>query len=242
MNVEREQMEQNTERTIHRGALFLVDMHVRNLYEEVFNADNRLVGHKCKVCDEQVLGADWESHRELHIQDRSHYATEQIRARRNDMASKTPKVTPLSQGVPAEYLNEDGTKFLPGYDAKYKSDAIKTILAEEHGKTDIDLATRLVQLDLQAAKEVLSARGWNGNVITALKASEAREARAAAKTATKSDDAKAKAKAKREAAKAKVQEAAAKLVADVDAEHTAEVTPDPKPERKPRKTRTLRSA
>src|SRR5690349_647274 len=96
-------------------ALFLVGMHFPNMFEEQRDENNRPVGFRCKVCDlTGIQHADRQEHHERHKVDRANYATEQIRARKenNDMA-KTKAPTPAEQGVPAVYLNADGTKFIP---------------------------------------------------------------------------------------------------------------------------------
>lgn len=212
------------QQTIDPQALFLVGMHYPNMFEEQRDENNRPAGFRCKVCEETgIRHADRQAHHERHKVDRAHYATEQIRARKeNTMAAKPKTKTPLEQGIPVEYLNADGTKFLPGSDATLKSDAVNTILVEEHSYKR-DLSKRRVALTLQQAKEILAVRDWNAWLIKALKSEETKAARE---------------KAKAETTKAKVKdEVAAKRAAKT--ETTDDVKPDPKPEPKPRRGRRV---
>jgi hypothetical protein len=183
------------------------------------------------VCGEIVPRNQHESHHGAHKRDRANHVAAGFAARKesSDMA-KAKVVTPKEQGVPAEYLNEDGTKFTPGADATFKSDAFKTILYHEHGFTDIDLSTRRVDIALEDAKRIVSERGWNDLFIKSLKSAEAKVARALAKAADKKAKVKDEVAAKRKA-KAKTE---ATEVAPVD---ETEAKPDPKPERKARSSR-----
>ncbi len=212
--------------TVDSQALFLVGMHYPNMFEERRDSNNRYNGYTCKVCGAIVTREARQEHYEIHKQDKANLATTQIKERFKMAAAKPKTKTPLEQGVPAAYLNEDGSKFTPGADATYKSDAFKTILYHEHGFTDIDLTTRRVDIDLADAKRIVSERGWNDLFVKSLKAAEAKVARAAAKAADKASKVKEKAASKKaKASKAK----AAPADAPADVATGDDVTPDPKP-------------
>lgn len=61
-----------------------------------------------------------------------------------------PRETARDQGVPDVYLAESGN-FKPGYDAKYKSDLVNSVLGEP---------TKLVQFEADDALERLQQRDW----------------------------------------------------------------------------------
>jgi len=62
---------------------------------------------------------------------------------------KAPKVTARDQGIPDVYLSDSGS-FKPGYDAKLKSDLIKSIL----GNGVLHVFTE------KEALAILESRGW----------------------------------------------------------------------------------
>lgn len=198
---------------IDPAALFLVDLAPGNMFEERRSSTGMLSGYECKLCTELVPKAQHDSHHAAHRRDRSQYATEQIRARkeRNDMAAKKTTVTPKSQGIPAVYLNEDGSKFVPGKDASLKRDLIAAI-------DGLDNPNALHTFTEQEAAKILAARDWNDWLVKSRKGREAKAARA---------------KAKAETRKAKVKdEVAAKREAKAETTTTdaaVEVQPDPKP-------------
>lgn len=212
---------------INPNALFLVGMHYPNMFEERRDEHNRPAGYRCKVCDETVGFAERKEHHERHKADRAHYATEQIRARKEQDMTKEKTPTPREQGIPDVYLNADGTKFIPGADATYKSDAFKTILYHEHGYTDIDLSTRRADLKLEDVKRIVSERGWNGLFIKTLKNRETQDARKLAKAAEKAGKVKDEVAAKRE------------QKGDIRDKSSTVAKPDPKPARRQRARRKV---
>ena len=211
-------MEQTRE--IDQAALFLADQWFPNMFEETRDASNRHAGFRCKVCGEVLRADEREPHHAEHKQDKSHYATEQIRARREqDMAKDASKrnVSALIEqySIPKVYLREDGKAFRPGGDAQLKRDLIAAIdsLPNPNG---------LHKFDASEAAKILSGFGYNEHLVKSRKNREAQEARAKAKAAEKANAEKAKATAKREQA--------AKPAAKPATEQ--EVKPDPKPSRR----------
>lgn len=134
--------------------------------------------------------------------------------------AKAKSPTPKEQGVPAIYLNEDGTKFIPGRDASLKRDLIAAIDGLENPNA-------LHAFDATEAAKILAARGWNEWLLKSRKNREAKAART-------------KAKAEAKAAKVKDEVAAkrAAKTAATTADSSGEAKPDPKPERKPRQRRS----
>lgn len=141
---------------------------------------------------------------------------ERVNALRKEygMADKAKKVTARDQGVPEDYLGENGN-FKPGLDARYKSDLVLSIV----GATDGDAKKMLQTFPEADARKRLEQRGWTSFLdrklaIVAEKATKAEEKKAAqaAKIANK----------KATGSKAKAKAPAAE----------GEVTPDPKPEPK----------
>lgn len=116
--------------------------------------------------------------------------------------AKPKKPTPLEQGVPEIYLNEDGSKFRTGMDARLKSDLIESIVG---GITKDKPGNSLVVFDEKSAMAILEARDWTDFLVRkqALLGEKA-EKKAKAETArAEAAEAKAKEKAaKAEAAKA----------------------------------------
>lgn len=217
--------EDTTGLTIDTAALFLTELNYPNMFELRGTTDGRRLDPYCKVCGEIVERSRQEAHHAGHKRDRANHVSEQIRSRKeqSDMA-KAKTVTPKEQGFPAVYLNEDGSKFIPGGDAQAKSDLVKTVLHGEHGYTDIDLSARRAEISLDQAKKLLAARGWNEWVLKALRSRESKAA---------------KDKATSEAKAAKVKdEVAAKRNAKAAAESNDDVKPDPKPEPKARARRS----
>lgn len=208
-------------------ALFLVGMHYPNMFEEQRDENNRPVGFRCKVCNlAGIQHSDRQEHHERHRVDRANYATEQIRARKenNDMA-KTKAPTPAEQGVPAVYLNADGTKFIPGKDASLKRDLIAAIDGLENPNA-------LHTFTEQEAAKILAARDWNDWLVKSRKNREAKAAREKAKSEAKAAKVKDEVAAKRAAKTAKTETAEPK--GDIRDRSSTVVKPDPKPERKPR--------
>jgi hypothetical protein len=208
-------------REIDQAALFLCDMTYPNMFEArgVAGGTRSDTLDYCKVCGEQVPRGRQEAHHAGHKRDRSTMNTERIRARKEstDMAkAKTP--TPQEQGVPAVYLNEDGSKFKPGSDASLKRDLIAAI-------DGLDNPKALHTFDEQTAAKILAARGWNDWLIKSRKNRESKAAREKAKSEAKAAKTKAQVAAKKTAAKAE---------APATSSDTTEVKPDPKPERKAR--------
>lgn len=203
---------------IDQAALFLADLHYPNMFEL------RGSDEYCKVCGDLVAKADQEPHHGAHRRDRSQYATEQIRARKEqNMAAKADK-----RNVPAmiaeannvtslaPYLREDGKAFRPGGDAQMKSDLTYAFYGWDR-KGD-GKAPAKVDFTQEQAAQVLSIFAYNGLAIKSKEAREVKENRAKAKAADKATKAKQAAATKKSKAKAP----------------TDEVKPDPKPERKTR--------
>ena len=134
------------------------------------------------------------------------YKAEQ-RERTQTMADeqKAAKQTARDQGVPDVYLGEGGN-FLPGKDARYKSDLIKSVL----GLEDDAMAHKFEAAD---AEERLQVRGWTGFLTAKREAIAKKAAKVEAKAAEKP---------------AKPARSSRKKAAE-----KAEVTPDPKPSKKP---------
>lgn len=209
---------------IDKAALFLTELNYPNMFELRGTSVRGKLESYCKVCGEIVPRNQQERHHGAHKRDRATYATEQIRARKesSDMA-KAKKITPKDQGVPAVYLNEDGSKFRPGADASLKRDLIAAIDSLEN-------PNGLHTFEEGEAAKILAARDWNDWLIKSRKGREAKAAREAAAVQKKAEREKANAAAK----KAKATKAAK---ADAPAD-TTEVKSDPKPTRKARGART----
>jgi hypothetical protein len=204
---------------IDKAALFLTELTYPNMFELRGSADRRgQLDPYCKVCGEIVERKSQEQHHGAHKRDRATYVTEQIRARKesSDMA-KTAKITPKDQGVPAVYLNEDGTKFVPGRDASLKRDLIAAI-------DSLDNPKGLHTFTEQEAAKILAARDWNDWLVKSRKGREAKATREAAASQKKAARVKKSTQEKKAAARTQ--------------KDNCDVTPDPKPASKPRGART----
>lgn len=76
-----------------------------------------------------------------------------------DTPTAPAKPTPADQGIPAQYLSDDGKKFLTGMDARLKSDLIASITGEI---TDEKPGASKHVFDEATARGILTARGWTG--------------------------------------------------------------------------------
>lgn len=208
--------------TIDRAALFLVDLMYINMFEEVYNKDNRRVGYRCKVCDEVLHGTHVEQtklerHHAKHKKDKSQYVSEQIAARRerlDAMSADKRNVSALIEqfSVPAVYLRPDGKKFKPGGDAQFKSDLF-------HAQQGWEKPDAKHKFEGQEAARIIAGFGWNDLLTKAIRAREQKENRAKAKAANAAQKERDKA-----AAKTSKKKAAAKTTSSEQ-----EAKPDPKP-------------
>ncbi len=138
------------------------------------------------------------------------------------MASKTPKQTAASRGVPAVYLSENGS-FKPGLDARFKSDIIGTVLVHENLEKAAPKGA-LSTFTVEQAHDFLAQFDW----VKFLDKSRGARINKQEAQARKAEKAKNAAAAKKAAPKP-----AAKVDVPKPAD-TVEVKPDPKPARKPR--------
>lgn len=129
-----------------------------------------------------------------------------------ETTTETPKVkkpTPADQGVPAQYLNDDGSKFLTGMDARLKSDLIASITGEI---TTAEPGASKHVFDEETARSILEARDWTGFLdrkLAILETKAAKKAEAAkAREVREREQAEAKAKKAADAAEAKAAKAA----------------------------------
>jgi hypothetical protein len=163
------------------------------------------------------------------------------RLRMAENEEKQKKPTPADQGVPAQYLNEAGTSFKIGMDARLKSDLVSSITGEI---TTENPGASLHVFSEAEARKILEARDWMGflerkQAILAEKnaKSEARqkEREEAARVKAAEKEAKAQEREQAKAAKAAEREAAkveaaknAEGGAAADAKGKGQAVPDPK--------------
>lgn len=144
-----------------------------------------------------------------------------------DEAKKESKPTPADQGVPAQYLNEAGTAFRIGMDARLKSDLVNSalgLITKEEPGNSLNVFTEA------EATKLLETRGWTSFLDRKKEILAAQEAKRAESTAKREAAARERATAKEQADKEKAEKkAAATAEASRAAKAEGEVIGDPKP-------------